>query len=294
MDWADIVPHCNRVRKNGIAQFMSLYHSLALRRRDYLLWGDELEYCVVQFEQDLATLSLEACKVLEKLQAIEDDSTSAWHPEYGRYMLEGTPRLPYGHTFADFLCVEDNMRQRFITCNHSRTLASSLLDNKQVVMSLTHFPMLGQGEWCTPYTRSNLFGGHSHSLFVTDEAIGLHARFRTLTSNIRKRRGSKVQINVPIFIDTETPRPFRESLPLHVQQLLQERGENIPVSLPDYTPDALEDHIYMDAMCFGMGSSCLQVTFQACSVEQARRLYDQLIPMAPLMLTVPPYPPPTV
>jgi hypothetical protein len=60
----------------------------------------------------------------------------------------------------------------------------------------------------------------------------------------------------------------------------------VPKSLPDYTPDALEDHIYLDCMAFGMGSSCLQVTFQACSIEQARRLYDQLTPITPLMLAL--------
>jgi hypothetical protein len=31
---------------------------------------------------------------------------------------------------------------------------------------------------------------------------------RTLTANIRRRRGSKVAINLPLFIDERTPRPF--------------------------------------------------------------------------------------
>jgi glutamate--cysteine ligase catalytic subunit len=31
---------------------------------------------------------------------------------------------------------------------------------------------------------------------------------RTLTANIRRRRGSKVAINLPLFIDEKTPRPF--------------------------------------------------------------------------------------
>jgi glutamate--cysteine ligase catalytic subunit len=31
---------------------------------------------------------------------------------------------------------------------------------------------------------------------------------RTLTANIRSRRGSKVAINLPIFVDENTPRPF--------------------------------------------------------------------------------------
>lgn len=47
---------------------------------------------------------------------------------------------------------------------------------------------------------------------------------------------------------------------------------------------ALLDHIYMDAMGFGMGCCCLQVTFQSCNVTEARRLYDALVPIAPLMV----------
>lgn len=47
---------------------------------------------------------------------------------------------------------------------------------------------------------------------------------------------------------------------------------------------ALLDHIYMDAMGFGMGCSCLQLTFQACNVNEARRLYDALVPLAPILV----------
>lgn len=86
-------------------------------------------------------------------------------------MLEGTPRKPYGDTLEDLLSVEDNMRQR-------RLLASSLLPENQAVMSLTHFPLMGSGRWCLPYYPPTPFSGYSHSIFVCDEAIGLHARFR--------------------------------------------------------------------------------------------------------------------
>jgi hypothetical protein len=47
---------------------------------------------------------------------------------------------------------------------------------------------------------------------------------------------------------------------------------------------ALPDHIYMDAMGFGMGCCCLQLTFQACNVGDARRLYDRLIPIGPILV----------
>ena len=45
-------------------------------------------------------------------------------------------------------------------------------------------------------------------------------------------------------------------------------------------------HIYMDAMGFGMGLSCLQVTFQACDITEAAQLYDQLAPLCPILLAL--------
>jgi hypothetical protein len=48
---------------------------------------------------------------------------------------------------------------------------------------------------------------------------------------------------------------------------------------------ALTDHIYMDAMGFGMGCCCLQLTFQACHVADARRMYDGLIPIGPILVS---------
>ncbi|KAJ2908351.1 glutamate--cysteine ligase, partial [Coemansia aciculifera] len=49
---------------------------------------------------------------------------------------------------------------------------------------------------------------------------------------------------------------------------------------------ALPDHIYMDAMGFGMGCCCLQITLQAPNVDQARRLYDQLATVGAVMMSL--------
>lgn len=45
-------------------------------------------------------------------------------------------------------------------------------------------------------------------------------------------------------------------------------------------------HVHMDAMGFGMGLSCLQLTFQSCGLYEAEMLYDQLTPMCPVMLAM--------
>lgn len=51
---------------------------------------------------------------------------------------------------------------------------------------------------------------------------------------------------------------------------------------------AKPDHIYMDAMGFGMGCCCLQLTFQACNIDDAKRMYDGLIPIGPILVWLPP------
>ena len=43
---------------------------------------------------------------------------------------------------------------------------------------------------------------------ILPEIWAHHYISRTLTANIRSRRGSKVAINLPIYIDEKTPRPF--------------------------------------------------------------------------------------
>lgn len=40
--------------------------------------------------------------------------------------------------------------------------------------------------------------------------------------------------------------------------------------------------VHMDAMAFGMGCCCLQITFQAKDIDESRFIYDQLAVMAPM------------
>ena len=44
--------------------------------------------------------------------------------------------------------------------------------------------------------------------------------------------------------------------------------------------------IHMDAMAFGMGCCCLQITFQGKDLDESRFIYDQLAVMAPIMMAL--------
>jgi len=51
-------------------------------------------------------------------------------------------------------------------------------------------------------------------------------------------------------------------------------------------PNNIRPAIHMDAMAFGMGCCCLQITFQAKDVDESRYMYDQLAVMAPIMMAL--------
>ncbi|XP_014214548.1 glutamate--cysteine ligase catalytic subunit isoform X1 [Copidosoma floridanum] len=273
LSWEETKRLADHVRKHGIKQFINLYKKLRDRQGDVLKWGDEVEYILVKFNdaEKTAKVSLRAEKYLSLLQEKElkdpNNVKSLWRPEYGAYMIEGTPGKPYGGLLAHFNIVEANMQYR-------RQEASKLLEPGEVIMSLTNFPRLGAPNFTDPPAVPNPQSGASKSLFFPDEAIFLgHPRFKTLTRNIRSRRKEKIAINLPIFKDKNTLQPFKEDL-----ASLGDDGSS--------TKAAKEDHVYMDAMGFGMGCCCLQLTFQACNIEEARTLYDQLTPLCPIMLAL--------
>ncbi|KAH9166432.1 glutamate-cysteine ligase catalytic subunit [Lactarius sanguifluus] len=283
LHWDQAKHYADHVRYHGITQFLNIWDRLKDRQGDELLWGDEVEYMIVQLDTDVkdAVLSLCQTDILAKLQALSSEmdaktgSTVApplFHPEYGRYMLESTPGAPYTGFVRDLVLVEPNMRLR-------RRLARSQLRPNQIPMTLTSFPRLGvPGKFTEPYY-DPAEAVSSHSLFLPEQVTNPHARFPTLTANIRRRRRSKVAINLPIFVDDRTPRPFIDpTIPWH---------RNVyPEDAEAKNGAALIDHIYMDAMGFGMGCCCLQVTFQCCNIDQSRRMYDGLIPIGPIMLAL--------
>ncbi|KAM4903173.1 glutamate--cysteine ligase catalytic subunit isoform 6-T6 [Sylvia borin] len=271
LSWEETRRYAEHVRRHGIIQFLHIYRALRDRHKDVLKWGDEVEYMLVKFDHENKKVRLILCgeEVVQTLQdkgeKVNPNHPTLWRPEYGSYMIEGTPGKPYGGTMSDFNTVQDNMRKR-------RQEAASMLKENEAVCTVTSFPRLGCPGFTLPeYKPTPVEEGASKSLFFPDEAINKHPRFSTLTRNIRHRRGEKVVINVPIFKDKNTPSPFIETFP-------NDDGEAAKASKPDY--------IYMDAMGFGMGNCCLQVTFQACSISEARYLYDQLATICPIVMAL--------
>lgn len=152
------------------------------------------------------------------------------------------------------------------------------MESNEYPITLTTFPRLGtRDNFITPYYPPS--GERLRSQFLPDEVANPHIRFPTLAANIRSRRGRKVEINVPIFKDEKTPVPFKDPT-------VDYDMHNWPEDDDVRNGAAKDDHIYMDAMAFGMGSCCLQITFQAKNITEGRMLYDQLSPLGPIMLAL--------
>ncbi|CCH42120.1 Glutamate-cysteine ligase [Wickerhamomyces ciferrii] len=279
LPWEESRQYSNHIRSNGLEQLINMFNAASKRQDDPFLWGDELEYILVQFNNNThrAKINIDKDYILEDLNKpghCEYDlalrNNTNFHPEYGRFMIEATPIKPYnGESLNDYLFVEENMTKR-------RIIASKAINNPDIIpLTITSYPLMGIGNFTEPPSQPN--GDASKSLFLPDEIINRHVRFPTLTANIRKRRGEKVAINIPMYQD-ETTAKFDESIPLN-RGLFSEDEEPILGA-------ALAGHIYMDSMGFGMGCSCLQVTVQAPNVNKARYLYDSWANLAPIFLAL--------
>ncbi|PYH32852.1 glutamate--cysteine ligase [Aspergillus neoniger CBS 115656] len=290
LDWPEAKKRADQVRKWGIEQLLANWHRAKGKERNALLWGDEVEYLVVAVDDESkkARLSLAQADILKSLaedEASWKEGTSPlsqnkehegeepphFHPEFGRFMLEATPGKPWGIDFKDLLNVESNMKWR-------REVAKAHMAPNESPITLTTFPRLGtKDDYIQPYYPPS--GPALRSQFVPDEIANPHIRFPTLAANIRSRRGRKIELNVPVYKDKNTPDPFLDptvDYDLHIW----------PEDDDVRNGAAKEGHVYMDAMAFGMGSCCLQITFQAKNMTEGRKLYDQLSPLGPILLAL--------
>lgn len=269
LSWVETKALADHVRRHGIKQFIAQWPQMVNINRPKMKWGDEIEYSLIKFDDKKKNVQLslraeELLRIMQKEESVNPDIGS-WKPEYASYMLEGTPSKPYDSELAFLITVEANMRKR-------REYAMTLLNPDEKLLSITTFPLIGCPKFTFPEYEPNQLSGASKSCFFPDEAIfNEHPRFRTLTRNIRQRRGEKVAIYLPIFKDKNTPKPFIDK-----------------VDYPEgaEAPPLKDDFVYMDAMGFGMGCSCLQVTFQCVDIQEATFFYDQLTPICPVALAL--------
>lgn len=189
------------VRAHGIKQFLHVYRKHVDDTGCPFLWGEEIEHLVMSLDGDgeNVKLSLTADDLLHEARDAKTDSK--WLPEYGSFMIETTPAEPYSLSKASLLSCEGVISRRY---DLLRMLTSKPGD-KRVIVTLVAFPLMGQPDFVDSPTPLPTMGEYSNSIFCPEEATNqTHPRFGNLTRNIRLRRGRKVCIQVPMFIDRNT------------------------------------------------------------------------------------------
>lgn len=166
--------------------------------------GDEIEYGIykVDKESKKVRLSLRGKEIMDQLNEKEAHSGGQegckWVPEYGAFMVEATPDRPYTGFGSDLLRVERNMRLR-------RRRMLTVLAEDEIAPTISAFPRLGAQGDDGSVPPVPVGGPRTLSDYIGDGIINPHPRFGTLTANIRQRRGSKVNIRVPLYRDVNTP-----------------------------------------------------------------------------------------
>jgi len=266
LNYYESKPFLEYIKQHGIIQFLLLLKKFGPEKHDTVFWGDEIEFHLLHCDPSFKFPKLQPNT--EYMFSAPTPANFSLQVEFGAWMIELVPTLPYGCT-GDPLPVLENMKERRLTIRN-------MCKEHDVLFAGTVYPMMGVSDYFVPRAKEeepaddedeeddsdpcfNDTNPASKSQFVHDEIINPHPRFSTMAENIRLRRGEKVCIKVPIFQDEKTSHEPTKDEPY-----------------PGY--------IYMDAQHFGMGSGCLQLTYGTRDVEQARYLVDQMAVFSSIML----------
>ena len=239
LSWDEHSKNISSYKDLGILQFIRLYNCYKLNTSIPFFWGYEMEYMLIKKIKNNYKLNLIGSKLIDTLSKKDN----CWLPEYADWMIEKIPKRPFNNKIVNLLNLEKDLQDEINTINLN-------LDKDSSTILMTSFPLTGINEFHTPI--ENKYNDYSCSKFIPDNIINPHIRFRTLTKNIRTRRGKKVNIEIPIYKDINTP----------------------------------DDVIYMDCMGFGMGNCCSQVTIQCHDLEHALKMYDQFAVLTPFLLAL--------
>ena len=262
--WEESIEYQDEIKRYGILQAWNLYRTFKdlNKKQDELKWGEELEYEIVAMDKRDNGIKIHAEGyqiVSDILQECNDIEGFIFQPEFGSWMIEAVPDKPYKlyDANASFDALSSLMKRRKII--NDKSFRSGV-----GITSFASFPNLGTKDSFISLNEDlyNIENYMEHNNFtksdyILDEFTNPHPRFSTMLQSVRNRRGKKVDIQVPLYPDSET-------------------------GVGKIDGNISPGNIYMDAQHFGMGWWCLQVTYEAKNVDHAKYLHDSFVPLGPI------------
>ena len=239
LSWEDTQKYKDYYKNIAIMQFINLYNEYKNNTAIPFFWGYETEYMLVKKIKGNYKLNLISSNIRKQMKSKNKD---CWLPEYSEWMIEKISDNPFNNQTKNIENIEYFLNEDLKQINNQ------MKENEYAIL-LSSFPLLGSSNKIFDIKEKYSYE-YSKSKMIPDNVINKHIRFRTLTENIRKRRGGKVKIKREIFQDQNTK---------------------------------IRD-MDMDCMAFGMGNCCSQVTIQCKNLEDATYLYDQFAVLSPLLL----------
>lgn len=260
LPWSLAQERLLQIRSQALQQLLSVLALPEPQEGRPFLWGDEIEYIVLESiplsedaaEDEMAHFwrpCITAAHTVNKLRDAHHQLSISCHPEYAMYQIEATPKHPFQGGHNDFLEVKTGLGLKDLEDQMKlrRKQIEGFLGSEKLFL-LCSFPRLGTLDSLPPDLpfKREISQSDSFPDYFINHTF---ERYPSLTKTIFERRG-------------------RKSVGLDLAVL-----------------DS-EEKIHLDAMGYGMGSSCLQLTMQAASREEAAMLYDQLGAMAPIILAL--------
>mmetsp|Transcript_4847 Transcript_4847/g.14099 ORF Transcript_4847/g.14099 Transcript_4847/m.14099 type:complete len:684 (+) Transcript_4847:97-2148(+) len=250
MSWADVRACSRYIRDHGAKQFMHTWRRTADDgRKDEFLYGDEVEYALVRVDHGKreVRLQLRAAEVLEELRGGEVAAARSGCGSAAWHVEYGAWMVE-STPAGPYVGNARSLLQVEESMRLRRARLLAALRPDEIAPTMVTFPLLGVGD---DFYRPRVAATRGPTS-VPDHCICKHPRFLAMTGSLRQRRGHLEEISARVFPDAHTS----------------------------------ETSVEMDAMAYGFGCCCLQVTLQASDAEESRHLYDQLAPLAPIMLAL--------
>jgi len=263
LDWPQTLSYSKFVQEQGLQELIWIYDNSKDRKDDPFRWGDEIEYTLLKDNKKagIMQLPLRGQEYLKKLMKVPN-SICHWFPESGEFNLETSPKAPYENDIASWLNMEKDLDSRVKEGN-------SILPKNEHLLTYCAFGRGGCPRATDPeyiITDPETTNPIEKSDFCSDKCISSFERYQAFANNTRQRRdGAKNIINVPVFIDKNTKRPFRQP------GMISEESKSA----------ALDDHIYMDWRVGHATSN--QVTMQASCLDECVELFDQCVALTPIL-----------